>query len=164
MSSPPYNRGSRQSYSGSAGGAAHCSPTPYYQDPAELVYVDDQEDHALAYNDIYLPAYLDEEMLTSCAGHDYDFNLLQPHHPDHEMSHATMSEGYAPSTTSSRTTSRSGSTARPHVPFPRTSRTGARHFVTPARATPGFRCSFVIDPVNGHMCNAEPFNLPSEIR
>ena len=54
------------------------------------------------------------------------------------------------------------STPRAPLPFPRTSRTGARHFVTPARATPGFRCSFTAE--DGEPCNAEPFNLPSEIR
>jgi hypothetical protein len=46
-------------------------------------------------------------------------------------------------------------------PFTRTSKAGNRHYVTPAGASAGLRCTFV---ENGRPCTAENFNLPSKMR
>jgi len=46
-------------------------------------------------------------------------------------------------------------------PFTRTSKAGNRHYVTPAGASAGLRCTFV---ENGQLCTAETFNLPSKMR
>jgi hypothetical protein len=46
-------------------------------------------------------------------------------------------------------------------PFTRTSKARNRHYVTPAGASAGLRCTFV---ENGQLCTAETFNLPSKMR
>lgn len=138
MSGQPY-RSSRQNHSG-----AGYQPQDY------------QESHPAIYG-------AEQTYMYACSnprGHTEHATLYGGDQP-YALELALMSQD-APDTYPASEPSGTRTGNRAPFPFPRTSRTGARHFVTPARATPGFRCPFQEE--SGHPCTAEPFNLPSEIR